>query len=171
MTSCVSLKGVCCLRFGDEINDNEEENLPISFCGVKQHDRIICPGSIGNRAWQGLIATVALIGTGIATAQASFTTDSLILWIVVYLFDVLFTLDIVLNFYLAYFKDNGILVADRRKIVMRYLRGPFALDLLCVFPLDFLALVINTRSMARSLAFLRLNRIIKIHKCFAYFGK
>ena len=117
------------------------------------------------------MAAVAFIGTGIATAQASFTTDSTFLWVVIYLFDVMFIMDISLNFYLAYFTANGILVTDRRKIVMRYLRGPFVLDLLCVIPLDFLAFAIQSQSMARSLAFLRLNRVIKIYKCFVYFCK
>ena len=172
MTSCIkNLNDSCCIRFNDYDSNHEGGQLPDSFCGAKQRDRVVYPRGSNNRIWQGLMAAVAFIGTGIATAQASFTTDSTFLWVVIYLFDVMFIMDISLNFYLAYFTANGILVTDRRKIVMRYLRGPFVLDLLCVIPLDFLAFAIQSQSMARSLAFLRLNRVIKIYKCFVYFCK
>ncbi len=43
--------------------------------------------------------------------------------------DVIFTIDIILNFYMAYYNKNYILILNRKKIAKDYLTSWFVIDL------------------------------------------
>ena len=56
-----------------------------------------------------------------------------------YTFDCLFILDIMFNFFTAYYDKFGRLVASRAKIKSNYLRTWFIIDVLASFPFELLA--------------------------------
>ena len=157
-------------RFLHELDYAEEEGTR-PFCGATDQDRVLFPGEFTIRVWDTVVAAAAFAGTLIGTFQAAFTTDYDILWVVVYLIDLVYIVDMVLCFYKAYYNDNGILVTDRRKIIKRYIQRRMALDLFCVLPLDLLALGIHGESRLQALAIFRLNRIVKTYKCITWFSK
>lgn len=86
-----------------------------------------------------------------------------------YTFDCLFILDIVFNFYTAYYDKFGRLVASRDKIKSNYLRTWFIIDVLASFPFELFASIgssgIDRNSDIFSLfkfpRLLRLGRILK----------
>ena len=98
--------------------------------------RVINPRSLFIRVWD-LITVAALLftafvtpfevaffGSGVYSGPINFTLNRLV--------DLIFTLDIVLNFFLPYRasqKDGGMLVFDNYRIVKNYLRTWFPLDL------------------------------------------
>lgn len=86
-----------------------------------------------------------------------------------YSFDCLFILDIVFNFYTAYYDKFGRLVASREKIKSNYFRTWFIIDILASFPFELFASIgssgIDRNSDIFSLfkfpRLLRLGRILK----------
>jgi len=50
--------------------------------------------------------------------------------------DVIFGIDIIINFYSAYHDKNDDIVIDKGRIAMRYLKGWFLIDFLGVFPIN-----------------------------------
>lgn len=44
----------------------------------------------------------------------------------------------ILNFNSAYYTENGELVTDRKKITFNYLRTWFVLDILAIFPFQYI---------------------------------
>lgn len=75
--------------------------------------------------------------------------------------DFLFFLDILITFNSAYVDSNKVLVANRKKIVMNYLKGMFIIDLFSVFPFY----MFDTTS-SRPNAYVRMIRITKIIRIF-----
>ncbi|XP_068674268.1 cyclic nucleotide-gated channel rod photoreceptor subunit alpha-like [Montipora foliosa] len=75
-----------------------------------------------------------------------------------------------LRFRVGYF-SKGSLVNNTSLIRRSYLRGLFVLDLLTILPLDFLAFGVKTYTDSHeTLALLRLNRILRVHRLVSYFG-
>jgi len=84
-----------------------------------------------------------------------------------YAIDVFFGVDIVLNFFTAYYDKSERLVASRREIAKHYLKTSFALDILGSFPYE---LVINgsSRSLA---AVVKLPRLLRVRRVYSFLDK
>ena len=96
---------------------------------------------------------------------AFYDTDSLT-WIIIDSFaDLFFGLDIILNFYYAYFNFDEELIIDKRKIAKRYLTTWFFIDVVAIMPFN---LIFQTQrdysSMARLARLPRLYRLVKMLK-------
>lgn len=50
--------------------------------------------------------------------------------------DVIFGVDIIINFFSAYYDKNDEIVFSKKKIAARYLKGWFLIDFLGVFPIS-----------------------------------
>ncbi len=50
----------------------------------------------------------------------------------------IFGLDIIINFFSAYYDKNDDIIIDKKKIAVRYLKGWFLIDFLGVFPVSLL---------------------------------
>ena len=97
-----------------------------------------------------------------------------------YMVDVFFAVDIVLNFYTAFYNDYGRLVADRSSIKSNYMSTWFVVDLVASMPVELIAIFIagmNSGSSAGNIALLgilkiprllRLGRILKFMEKFQY---
>jgi hypothetical protein len=87
--------------------------------------------------------------------------------------DILFCADVVLNFYTTYIDHNGEEVLDQKKIVKRYLRFNFYIDLVASIPIDNFILVygqndsgsktaLQLSDLLKLIRILRLGRIIRL---------
>lgn len=89
--------------------------------------------------------------------------------------DALFFLDIIVNFISAYEDERGIVIVDRKKIAINYLKGWFSIDLVSTIPV-YLIIDLATDGEEQSfgnynniLRFVRLPRIYKLAKVFRIF--
>ena len=81
--------------------------------------------------------------------------------------DLFFAVDIVLQFFTAYFDDNQELVTDRKVIACHYLKTWFALDFVAIIPFNLFFNAEGTKdysALARLSRLPRLYRLIKITK-------
>jgi hypothetical protein len=93
-------------------------------------------------------------------------------WIVIdSLVDILFGIDIVINFLTAYFDYEDNLVTDRKKIRNNYLTGWFFIDFVSILPVS---LILQSgrdyASLARLARLPRLYRLMKMAKYESYFA-
>lgn len=78
--------------------------------------------------------------------------------------DITFAIDIILNFFSAYIDDDGItVVTDRRKIILRYLKGYFLIDVIATIPFQYI-LSHSTSSLNKVGKLGRIPRVMKILK-------
>jgi len=106
--------------------------------------------------------------------QLAFRQDTALTGIqYIYLIDVLFLADIVLNCFTS-FRQHGIEVLDQRACLKRYSRTMLPIDLLSSLPLDLLAwmLIGNGQLMGGSMVLtLRLLRLLRIVRLFVLFRR
>lgn len=75
--------------------------------------------------------------------------------------DICFSIDMLLNFFTAYFDDDDILISSRCAVIKNYLKFWFWVDFMSVFPLQ---LIFNFRNFTIFLRFSKLPKLYKITK-------
>ena len=137
----------------------------------KKRTFVINPRSNKYRYWETVSTFCTFLTCLIVPFQASLNSKETGFWVFAYIFDVLFLLDMLLRFRVGYF-SKGTLVNDTSLIRRSYLRGQFVLDLLTILPLDFLAFGVEIHMQShQTLALLRLNRTLRVHRLLSFFGK
>jgi voltage-gated potassium channel len=91
---------------------------------------------------------------------------------IVYLIDLFFLIDIVLNFFTSY-RHKGAEITDRKKTSVRYLKTLFVIDLLANFPLDAFFLMFQESPVygISLVLILRLPRLLRIVRMFVIFRR
>lgn len=140
----------------------------------KTFEHFLNPNSSRMRSWESFVILTIIICVKLEFFQAAFTTRYVAIWILVYCFDLIFLLDIILRFYLGYMKD-GILITDKAKIRSHYLRRKFPIDVFTILPIDLVILLwpgITAPGVLRYLAFYRLlPKFVRLHRVPPFFGK
>jgi hypothetical protein len=157
-----------------------DNSIQVTFRGVSIADSktsadvqefVINPRSTGYRIWESLSTLLCYLTCLLVPFQASFDSKSTVLWIATYIFDVLFLVDVVLRFFLAYYHKAS-LITNRTLIQSQYLKGRFALDLLSILPLDFFVFARSSHHVwYQILSYLRLNRMLRFHRIMKFFGE
>ena len=157
-----------------------DNSIQVTFRGVSIVDSrtstqveefIIHPRSKEYRKWESLTTLLCYLTCLIVPFQASFHSKSTALWVVSYLVDVLFLIDIVLRFFVAFYHKAS-LITDRVLIRSQYMKGRFALDLLSILPLDIFVFARSSHHVwYQVLSYLRLNRMLRFHRMMKFFGK
>ena len=62
--------------------------------------------------------------------------DSIEWTVIETMIDCIFGVDLLLNFFFAYYDDNDDIVDGRKRIAMDYIRGWFLIDLLTILPIS-----------------------------------
>lgn len=88
-------------------------------------------------------------------------------YILDYLSDAWFLIDIIMNLFFFAFVEEGNIVTSRKTIRAHYLRGWFFIDVFSVLPVDFIAFL--TRPELQP--WMRLNRILRFARILHYFGQ
>lgn len=97
-------------------------------------------------------------------------------WYVVQnLVDILFWLDLVVNMFSCFYDEEGVLITDRRKVLVNYAKTWFLVDLLACIPFDLIGNEDTGTNNAKTIQLVRLSRlprlyrIVKIAKIFKFF--
>ncbi len=104
--------------------------------------------------------------TIITPYRISFVDEDPLGWIIVdSLVDLVFFVDIIINFLSAYYNSEDNLIFDRKKIALNYLKGWFFIDLMAVLPISLIMKSSKDyTSLARLARMPRLYRLIRIAK-------
>ena len=132
--------------------DSESEDEKKKSC-------LILPDSLFKQLWDVFIAILVLYSSVITPYKIAFKdyTKEDISDIII---DVFLLIDIVLNFFCAYYDKEENLVKNHKLIVIKYLRGWFIIDLISVFPFW---LIVDGKS-SEITKFSKMSRIPKIYK-------
>ena len=127
----------------------------------KKKNFIILPDSKFKKLWDSLIAIVILYSSICTPYKLAFIdSNSNREDVVDIIVDVLLGIDLVLNFFSAYYDSEENLVKSRKKIIIKYLKGWFAIDFISIFP--FFLIINNNKASSIS----RLSKVSKIPKIY-----
>lgn len=167
----------------DEINNNKIENEEIvnrklykreKICDTDTEDEesenekeipwIVLPDNPYKKTWDLVIAFLILYSSIITPYEIAFSEKNGTNWFEI-LIDILLAIDIVLTFFSAYTDDEENLVKNHKKIIQRYLRSWFAVDLISVLPVSYF---LNSNSRLSGLTKLsklpKMYRLVKLTK-------
>ena len=117
---------ICDTDTEDEESENEKE-IPW----------IILPDNPYKKMWDLLIAFLILYSAIITPYEIAFSDSNKVSWFEV-LIDILLGIDIVLTFFSAYTDDEENLVKNHKKIIKKYLKSWFIIDIISVLPISYL---------------------------------
>ena len=142
---------------------------------------VIDPRSLFRNTWDICVVFLVLYNSISIPYTAGFNVEpSLGQTVFDYMVDVLFAVDIALNFYTAFYDDYGRLVAEKSKIRSNYMSTWFVVDLVASMPVEIIAIAIagiSSGSISGNIALLgvlkiprllRLGRILKFMEKFQY---
>ena len=122
--------------------------------------------------WRCLLLVVVLYDSVIIPWRVTFghVAFGWMFWFEMFL-DLLFIIDVILNFLTAYRNEEGRLVTDYRSIARRYLRSWFLPDIISALPLELLVVAFGSFTItssgilaARSLKLFRLFRLLSLFR-------
>ena len=144
---------ICDTDTEDEESENEKE-IPW----------IILPDNPYKKMWDLLIAFLILYSAIITPYDIAFSDNNKVNWFEI-LIDVLLGIDIVLTFFSAYTDDEENLVKNHKKIIKKYLKSWFIIDIISVLPISyFLNLDGKYGSLTKISKLPKLYRLIKLTK-------
>ena len=117
---------ICDTDTEDEESENEKE-IPW----------IILPDNPYKKMWDLLIAFLILYSAIITPYDIAFSDTNKVSWFEI-LIDILLGIDIVLTFFSAYTDDEENLVKNHRKIIKKYLKSWFIIDIISVLPISYI---------------------------------
>jgi hypothetical protein len=81
-----------------------------------------------------------------------------------YIVDLLFLMDIVLNFHTGYLDEHNLLIMNTKMIAERYIKTWFFIDILATFPFELLALLarVDAGSNVQLFALLKCPRLLRL---------
>ena len=131
---------------------------------LKKYDYwIILPDDKFKPYWDVVIALFVFLVCLFTPANIAFTDgDSLAFIIANSIVDFVFLIDLVLNFFFAYYDDEFWLVDDRKKIARSYLRSWFIVDLVAILPVSLLFNLTDINSLLRIMKATRVYRTTKL---------
>ena len=115
---------ICDTDTEDEESENEKE-IPW----------IILPDNPYKKMWDLLIAILILYSAIITPYEIAFSDTNKSSWFEI-LIDILLAIDIVLTFFSAYTDEEENLVKNHKKIIKKYLKSWFIIDIISVLPLN-----------------------------------
>ena len=131
----------------------------------------IKPRSTAYRVWEILNTISVFLTCLLVPFQASFDSKPVSLWVLVYISDAIFLVDVFFQFSLAFYR-KGTLITDTQQIRKRYLKGLFIVDVLTLLPLEVFFFAANqTLKWHQAMSLLRLNRLLRVYRLLRFFGK
>lgn len=156
-----------------------DNTVQVTFRGTSiVHDTIgrpdaffIKPRSTAYRVWEILNIISVFLTCILVPFQASFNSQPISLWVLVYIMDAIFLVDVFFQFFLAFYR-KGTLITDTKEIRKRYLKGLFIVDVLTLLPLEIFVIATNqTLKWHQAMSLLRLNRLLRVYRLLRFFGK
>jgi hypothetical protein len=139
---------------------------------------IILPWSMSYKCWWGFLVFCAIFTMLLETYEIAFEPAGLRhtpISTILHLLSVIFLVDILINFHLAY-EEHDAVVHDRRRIAYRYYyHGKFVIDFLSVLPFYPVAIALSGNvgqdtTVAQYLGLLRLLALLRLHRVVSMFA-
>ena len=134
----------------------------------------LSPHTLRMQIWDTLVIISSILGFCLDLFMFCFDSKLVVLWVLAYVGDVFFIIDIFLRFFRGYMKD-GILITDRQRIQRHYLKTTFVLDFYIVLPLDFIVFInpgLGSFGIMKELAKYRcITRFVRCLRLRSFFGK
>mmetsp|Transcript_6635 Transcript_6635/g.16576 ORF Transcript_6635/g.16576 Transcript_6635/m.16576 type:complete len:559 (+) Transcript_6635:423-2099(+) len=132
---------------------------------------LLLPSSPFMRVWDIVVLVLMIFVIIVTPFQIAFLPESNkpvhgLFW-VDRLVDVLFCVDIIINFRLAFFNEEGIVEVNPKKVFKRYFFGWFFIDLITVLPFDLVVTVVteeDASSLGGSSGLLRFPKLLRIFR-------
>jgi len=143
---------ICDTDTEDEESENEKE-IPW----------IILPDNPYKKIWDLLIAFLILYSAIITPYEIAFSDNNHTSWFEI-LIDIFLAIDIVLTFFSAYTDEEENLVKNHKKIIKKYLKSWFIIDIISVLPLNNLFKSGKYSGLTKISKLPKLYRLIKLTK-------
>ena len=143
---------ICDTDTEDEESENEKE-IPW----------IILPDNPYKKMWDLLIAILILYSAIITPYEIAFSDSNKSSWFEI-LIDIFLAIDIVLTFFSAYTDEEENLVKNHKKIIKKYLKSWFIIDIISVFPINNLFKNGKYSGLTKISKLPKLYRLIKLTK-------
>ena len=143
---------ICDTDTEDEESENEKE-IPW----------IILPDNPYKKIWDLLIAILILYSAIITPYEIAFSDSNKSSWFEI-LIDIFLAIDIVLTFFSAYTDEEENLVKNHKKIIKKYLKSWFVIDIISVLPLNNLFKNGKYSGLTKISKLPKLYRLIKLTK-------
>ena len=143
---------ICDTDTEDEESENEKE-IPW----------IILPDNPYKKIWDLLIAFLILYSAIITPYEIAFSESNQSSWFEI-LIDIFLAIDIVLTFFSAYTDEEENLVKNHKKIIKKYLKSWFIIDIISVFPINNLFKNGKYSGLTKISKLPKLYRLIKLTK-------
>jgi CRP-like cAMP-binding protein len=143
---------ICDTDTEDEESENEKE-IPW----------IILPDNPYKKMWDLLVAFLILYSAIITPYEIAFSDTNNVSWFEI-LIDILLGIDIVLTFFSAYTDDEENLVKNHKKIVKKYLKSWFIVDIISVLPISYLFKQGKYSGLTKISKLPKLYRLVKLTK-------
>lgn len=116
-------------------------------------------------AWDAWVCVIILYSVIIVPYRIGFHDDATDATLIFeYCVDVMFGIDIMVNFVSQINNEDGVAVTSRKGIAARYLRGWFLIDLLSTIPVDLFVSIFGDGTAAASFKLLRVLRLARLLK-------
>jgi hypothetical protein len=120
-----------------KITKNKNKNVLLSL-KIFIVGYLLLPESSVKLYWQFVLVFLMLYTSFVTPLRLTFIEDDSPGWMgVEYTVDILFLIDILMTFNSAYYDEMNELIVSRRKIFLNYLKSWLFLDVLAIFPFDF----------------------------------
>jgi len=126
----------------------------------------IDPHGLYFRTWTGISVAFSCIYIFTLGLQIAFLQDNHVIWIVNYLFDVFFLVDIYIKFHVSFYNHDGVLVTHPTATAANYLRTNFLIDFLACLPVD---LIILSSGNTVGFHYAKMNRVLHMMRVSQYF--
>jgi hypothetical protein len=132
------------------------------------------PDSVQRQVWNVILLVLCFYVALAVPVQVFFQTEdyvfffkssAAVVWLVEKTTDLVFILDILLNFRTGYYDDEGHLVTDAKRIAVNYLRTWFLVDVLSVMPYELIPAA-NMFKLFRMVRLMKLLRVLRLKKLF-----
>jgi Ion transport protein len=124
---------------------------------------VILPDDGFKKKWDMLITLMLLFTAVVSPYRIAFVeVDSEAWTIVESMTDGIFGIDLILNFFYAYYDSQDEVVDSRKKIAMSYLKGWFVIDFFTIIPIGQMMNTADYGNLGRIARLPKLYRLIKI---------
>ena len=115
------------------------------------------------KIWDLFTTLILLIVFFLTPYWIAFVNEETVYWIVIdSLIDFSFLIDILVTFFSAFYSSEYILIDKWSKICLSYLKGWFLIDVVSIFPFNYLLDSGDYGTLAKLTRFQRLYRLVKI---------
>lgn len=124
---------------------------------------MILPDDPFKKKWDLIIAFMLIFTALVSPYRIAFVDVDTLEWTVIEtLIDCIFGVDLLLNFFFAYYDNQDDVVDGRKKIAMSYLYGWFFIDLLTILPISQIMNTSDFGNLAKIARLPKLYRLIKV---------